>query len=312
MLYGEGNHRYELIKDWLRCPDGYGLEDIHGLWIDGQDRVYIFHQGSPPIMIFSPEGELISTLGEGLFKGAHHGFVGGDGAIYVADYENHTVTKLSGEGKVLLVLGMKDRPSDTGYVRRPQTFQALSGLKREGGPPFNRPTGVAVSSAGEIYVSDGYGNARVHKFNPEGRLLFSWGRPGDEPGEFRLPHSICIDRQGRLWVADRENNRIQAFNARGEFLEQWFPFGRPTDVCTDKDGNVYVAELSRQISILDPGGKRLARWGSQGETRESALFLAPHTVAVDSQGSLYVGEVPYAFEGLHRGNPALRKFIRVK
>ena len=185
----------------------------------------------------------------------------------------------------------------------------LPTIKR-GGPPFNRPTGVAISPSGEIYVSDGYGNARVHKFSPDGSLLLSWGEPGEAPGQFKLPHSIWVDKQERVWVPDRENRRIQIFNKQGEFLDQWTELGRPTDIVIDEKGTVYVSELTQRVSIFTGDGKLLARWGSQGQDQETALFLAPHAIAVDSRGDIYVGEVAKTFAKIDRGARTVQKFAR--
>jgi len=212
-------------------------------------------------------------------------------------------------GKLLLTLGKEGRPSDTGYGKKPEFLASLATITR-GGPPFNRPTGVALSSLGEIYVSDGYGNARVHKFAPDGTFLFSWGEPGYAPGQFRLPHSIWLDKRARVWVVDRENDRIQIFNARGEFLSQWTGFSRPTGICMDSEETVYVSELNKRVSILTSGGKLLARWGSEGEDKDTALFTAPHAIAVDSRGDLYVGEVSMAAAKVDRGARTVQKFTR--
>ena len=187
-------------------------------------------------------------------------------------------------------------------------------LSVRGGPPFNRPTGVALSSSGEIYVSDGYGNARVHKFAPDGTLLFSWGEAGGAPGQFRSPHSVWVDKQERVWVTDRENHRIQIFNAQGEFLSQWYDVFAPDGIFIDDEETVYVAELSPGVSIFTIDGKLLARWDCRGLDRETAIstaiFLGPHAVAVDSQGDLYVGDVPMVMAGVDRGSRALLKFAR--
>jgi len=171
---------------------------------------------------------------------------------------------------------------------------------------------VALSSSGEIYVTDGYGNARVHKFSPNGDLLFSWGEPGYAPGQFMLPHSVRVDKEGRVWVVDRENSRIQIFNAQGEFLNQWTDLCRPTDICIDDEEVVYVSELSPpRISIFTIKGKLLARWGNEGEgSKEKVLFFDPHDIAVDSQGDIYVGDVALAGHGMERGPKLIRKFIR--
>jgi streptogramin lyase len=221
-------------------------------------------------------------------------------------------------------LGKKDQPSDTGWVPKPG-FKGLEGLNLEsikrGGPPFNRPTGVAVSSSGEIYVADGYGNARVHKFTPDGSLLFSWGEPGHAPGQFWLPHSVWVDKQERVWICDRQANRIQIFDSKGEFLDQWTNLLLPANLVIDeKEEIVYVAEISRRVSIFTIEGKLLARWGegtyihqrsTNGQEEDPPpLFLAPHGITVDSRGDIYVGDIAWGVGGVDRGPKTVQKFAR--
>ncbi len=309
MSYGRGKYTYELVDGWAKCPEGCSFSDVVGLSIDSQDRVYVLNRGAHKVMVFDREGNLLTSWREGLFKSVHGIHIGPDGSIYFADAGNHTVSKFTPEGKLLLVLGNKDQPSDTGYTQKSASFtETLATIKR-GGPPFNRPTDIALSSSGEIYVSDGYGNARVHKFSPDGTLLLSWGEPGDAPGQFRLPHCLCVDKQGRVWVADRENHRIQIFDARGEFLEQWTDFQLPHAVFIDNEETVYIAELPR-VSIFSIDGNLLARWGSEGQNKETDLFVAPHCIAVDSHGDLYVGEVSMTYAKIDRGARTVQKFAR--
>jgi len=315
MLYGTGKYRYELVDGWAKCPEGWSFIDVSGLSIDSQDRVYVLNRGTHPVMVFDREGNLLTSWGEGFFKRAHGICVGSDGSIYCTDAGNHTVSKFTPEGKLLLMLGNKDQPSETGYMEQPDPYESVATIRR-GGPPFNSPTGVALSSSGEIYVSDGYGNARVHKFSPDGTLLLSWGEPGDAPGQFRVPHSVWVDKRERVWVADRMNNRIQIFNAKGEFLSQWTGLRYPTGIFIDGEETVYVSEIGRQVNIFTTDGKLLARWGmsrlvtSEGQDKKTALFLAPHALVVDSRGDLYVGEVSMSEFGVDRGPRTVQKFAR--
>ena len=311
MPYGSGKYTYELVDGWAKLPGGESFLDVCGLAVDSQDRVYILNRSAHPVMVFDREGNLLTTWGEGFFKRAHGSCIGPDGSVYCADDGHHIVSKFTPQGKLLMTLGNKDQPSDTGFVHTPGlTLTACMHTIKRGGPPFNRPTGVAISPSGEIYVSDGYGNARVHKFSPDGSLLLSWGEPGDAPGQFKLPHSIWVDKQERVWVPDRESGRIQIFNAQGEFLDQWTELSRPTDIFIDEGENVYVSELTQRVSIFDGDGKLLARWGSQEQDKETALFLAPHTIAVDSHGDIYVGEVAKTFAKIDRGSRTVQKFAR--
>jgi len=310
VLYGAGKYTYELVDGWAKCPEGFSFFDVPGLSVDSQDRVYVLSRSAHPVTVFDREGNLLTWWGEGFFKRTHGTCVGPDGSVYCTDDKDHTVSKFTPEGKLLLTLGNKDQPSDTGYVQESYDFfWGLTTIKR-GGPPFNRPTGIALSPSGEIYVSDGYGNARVHKFSPDGTLLFSWGEPGYAPGQFRLPHSVWVDKQGRVWVPDRENSRIQIFNAQGEFLSQWEDLIRPTDICIDDEGIVYISELCLRVSIFTNDGRLLARWGGGGKDRATTLFIAPHAIAVDSRGDLYVGEVSGTFGGVDRGSRTVQKFAR--
>ena len=311
MSFGSGKYTYELDDGWAKLPKGWSFFDVCGLAVDAQDRVYILNRSEHPVMVFDRKGNFLTSWGEGYFQRAHGSNVSPDGSIYCTDDGHHTVSKFTPEGKLLMMLGNKDQPSDTGFVHTPgMTLTACLPTIKRGAPPFNRPTGVAVSSSGEIFVSDGYGNARIHKFSPDGKLLLSWGEPGTAPGQFCLPHSVWVDKNDRVWVPDRENRRLQIFDAKGKFLDQWTDLGRPTDVVIDKDEIVYVSELLQRVSIFTIKGKLLARWGSQGENQETALFLAPHALAVDSRGDIYVGEVAKTFAKIDRGARTVQKFVR--
>lgn len=308
MDYGTGKYQYELVEGWAKLPEGWSFVDVAGITIDSQDRVIILNRSAHPIIVLDCDGNLVNTWGEGIFNRAHGSCIGPDGSVYCADDGNHTVSQFTPDGKLLLQLGDKGKPSNTGYVRKSNTLESLDTIK--GGPPFNRPTDVSLSPGGELYISDGYGNARVHKFTPDGRLMFSWGEPGTDSGQLRLPHGIWADKQDRVWVADRENNRIQIFDNRGKFLTQWTGFLRPTDIVMDKDEVVYISELTRRISILDSSGQVLARWGCEVKDPATDLFVGPHTAAVDSRGDLYIGDVAMTIGKVDRGARTIQKFAR--
>jgi DNA-binding beta-propeller fold protein YncE len=199
------------------------------------------------------------------------------------------------------------------------------------GQPFNRPTKVARDpKTGDIYISDGYGNARVHKYTSDGKYLFSWGECGTDPGQFNLVHSVVLDRAGRVFVADRENHRIQIFDSQGKFLAIWNNVHRPCGLHIAGEGEelVYVGELAPpfpfsqnypnvggRISIYDLKGNRLARLGDIRAGEEPHQFLAPHGLAVNSRGDIYIGEVSWTFRGKTlsppRELPSFRKLVKV-
>lgn len=312
MRVGQGKYSYELVEGWLKIPAGWTLSDVPSVTVDSNDRVYIFSRDNThPIGIFDSNSKLLTWWGGGYFDNAHGGCIGPDGCFYCADNANHTVTKFNPEGKLLMTLGTRGKPSDTGYaIRSGGMGDNLTSI--HGGPPFNRPTGVALLANGNIYVSDGYGNCKVHVFSPDGKLLFSWGEPGTGPGQFMLCHSIWIDRQDRVWVSDRENNRIQIFTSAGKFVTEWRNVWKPTAVWIDQKDTVYVSELDRRVSIFTIDGRLLARWDSPGADDETALLIAPHGIAVDSKGNIYVSEVCHTHNKFEkRGNKIVQKFARI-
>ncbi len=306
MLFGSGEHTYELVEEWAKLPQGWTFTDGAGIAIDDKDKVFILSRSAHPVTIWDRSGKLLGNWGESYFKRAHEATFGPDKNIWCCDDGSHTVTKFTPEGKILQVLGTKDKPSDSGYVQA----QGLDSIKRGAGP-FNRPTGVAVSPEGIVFVSDGYGNARVHKFAPDGKLLMSWGEPGTGPGQFRLVHNVWLDTQGHVWVCDRENNRIQIFDMNGKYITEWKDVLRPTDLFIDKTGIVYVSELSARISIFDPNGKLLARWGDKvGGDPWKQTIVAPHTLAVDSHGDIYVAQVMMTIGKIEKGTKVVQKYVR--
>ncbi len=318
MTVGSGDFRYEVIQSWGRLPAGYEFDAVPDGRVDSQGRVYVFSRSAHPVMVFDAEGNFIKSWGEDIFTRAHGIFIGPDDSVYCADDADHTVRKCTLDGRVLMTLGTRNQPSDTGYDGK--DYRSI----RRGGPPFNRPTSVGLSPAGEIYVSDGYGNARMHKFSPDGRLLKSWGEPGTGPGQFGIVHTCCVDGQGTVYVSDRENDRIQVFDPEGNFLTQWTDLHRPNGMFISGDGLLYVSELfanatashpdrPAQLSIWTLGGELLARWGA-ADYRVLGNFFAPHGLWGDAEGNLYVGELAVSS---HRGPrppdyPAVHKLVRVR
>ncbi len=320
MVFGQGKHVYEVVEGWGKhfyTP----FVEVAGLGVDSKDQVYVFIRNKDPLLVYDSQGNLLKAWGRRFFGGRPHGlFIDPDDCIYCTDDGDHTVRKFSPDGKLLMTLGEKNQPSNTGCVNLDYRT-----IKQSAGP-FNSPTDIALDIEGNIYVSDGYGNARIHKFSKEGELLLSWGEPGRGPGQFNLPHGIFVDRKGIVYVADRENSRIQLFNSEGEFLDQW-DANRPTDILIYED-SIFVTELgyktgsrlmstsskdgivAGRLSILTLEGEPLSRWWSDDGCAPGS-FYAPHTLCVDSKGSLYVGEVV-----ISSGGPVnchtLQKFIRAR
>ncbi|MFC1952276.1 peptidyl-alpha-hydroxyglycine alpha-amidating lyase family protein [Chloroflexota bacterium] len=314
MLYGTGKFTYELVNGWAKYPESWGILGAPGLTVDSQDRLYVFSRGTHPITVFDREGNLLTSWGEeGLFKRAHGIYAGPDGSIYCTDDTNHTVRKFTPDGKPLLTLGKEDQPSDTGYKKLGRLADNAMTVTHAGAP-FNRPTGVALSSSGEIYVSDGYGNCRVHKFASDGTLLFSWGEPGDGPGQFRCPHSVLVDTQERVWIADRVNKRAQVFDTWGKFINQIPANGDASVVWIDHEETVYICGHNG-VSISTVDGQLLAHIDDQDTGKHPGLFVG-HAMVVDSKGDIYIGQPikgnPQRFDQTDPKIRVLQKWARKK
>ena len=334
MLVGQGDYRYELVEGWEQLPEGWHHGDVAGVATDFQDRVYVFNRSEHPVIVYDREGRFLGSWGEGVFTRPHGITITGDDLVFVADDTDHTVRKFTLDGKLLQTLGVPNVPSDTGYVYA-SGAGSLTTIERGAGP-FNRPTRLSVASNGEMYVSDGYGNARVHRFSAEGKLLQSWGGPGTEQGEFNLPHSVWSHTDGRVFVCDRENDRIQIFGPEGEFLEQWTDVTRPGDLFIDAQDNVYIGEMywmkgnvnlagrtwqedrNSRLSVRDLEGRVISTFGGEvgdGDPCAAGNFTSPHGIWVDSHGDVYVGEVSQtSYNGtMYRpGCHSLQKFARVR
>ena len=213
-ILGSGEHRYRVVENWAKLPDGWSLTDVASVAVDSKDRIYVFNRGAHPMVVLDREGNFITSWGEGLFNRAHGLHIDADDNLYCTDDGDHTVRKCSTDGKVLLTIGIPNKPAP---------FMS--------GEPFHRCTHTALSPKGEIYVSDGYGNACVHKYSPDGKLLKTWGEPGTDPGQFNIVHNIATDADGWVYVADRENHRVQVFDGNGKYETQWNNLHRPCALC---------------------------------------------------------------------------------
>jgi DNA-binding beta-propeller fold protein YncE len=311
---GEGSYRYRLARagrNWGELPDGWRFGDVAAVGVDRHDNVYVFARGAHPITVFDRHGKFLRSWGEGVFKRPHGVDMGPDDTIYCTDDGDHTVRKYTLDGKLLLTIGTSARPAPF-----------MSGL------PFHRCTHTALAPNGDIYVSDGYGNARVHKYDPNGKLITSWGEPGTRPGQFNIVHNICCDADGYVYVADRENHRIQVFDTDGRYEAEWHDLYRPCGLClccANGQKRFYVAELAPgqefsnrnwpalgpRISILGEDGQLLARLGDYGGPGHPSPFIAPHGIAVDSAGAIYVAELSYAVSG-KKGTDAGRDLVTLQ
>jgi hypothetical protein len=301
------------VENWGKLPEGWRYVEVAGVAVDSRDNVFCFTRGEHPVIVFDRDGAFRRSWGEGVVRRAHGITIDADDTVWLTDDLHHTVRKFSPEGTLLLTIGHPDTPSDL-----------------QGGKPFNRPTHVAICPrTGFLYISDGYGNSRVHKYAPDGRHVLSWGEPGTDPGQFNLPHNIATDADGLVYVADRENHRVQIFDGEGRHQTEWHGLHRPCGLWADKRDRerFYVGELGSgmpvtdstpnigpRVTVLTKKGERLHRFGGPGE--KPGEFTAPHAVTTDSRGDLYVSEVAWTAKGSLLQPPrevrSFQKFTRVE
>ena len=281
-IVGSGKYTYRVLEDWMQPPAEIEVRAC-AVSVDSQDRVYCFNRNKDhPVVIFDRDGKFVSSWGAGLFLQPHAIRIDADDNVWLTDEFHMQFMKFTNDGKLLQTIGIQGGRSDTGVG--PDDFSSTAWKSvTHGGGPFNLPTDIAVAPSGEMFMSDGYGNARVHKFSADAKHMFSWGEPGTGPGQFNLPHGVWVDSRGRLLLADRENDRVQVFDQNGKLLNIW-----PTELIgpaffyVDPDDIVYIPEHNGgMVSLLTLDGERLARWG--GPVHRSC-----HGIWVDSRRDLYV------------------------
>lgn len=271
---GTGKYTYQLIENWAKLPAGQTFGNTSAVATDSHDQVYVFQRKDPPVLVFDRDGTYRRCWGIGAFANPHGIFIKND-IVYLTDREDSVCLTYTLDGKPLQVLGQRGVHSDTGCEKPGELVPRSAG-------PFNYPTEMVPAPSGDLYVTDGYRNARVHRFASDGHLRMSWGEPGKtQPNHLHLPHSLIVDE--RVYVCDRENNRIQVFSLDGQFITMWPDLRRPLDISMDRDGILYISEggasgLSPRISLMDKQGNVVARWDS----------LSAHGSWVDAHGDIYL------------------------
>ena len=263
---------YEVVQQWGLGPRGRPMGGVvPAVAADSQRPGLRGPPSSPALLVYDRGGAYLDTWGAGLLKNPHLLWVDAEDRVYAADTDDHTIRCFSPQGEVVRTWGTPGVP---------------------GAPdqPFNQPTKAMRGPSGDLYVSDGYGQYRIHRFSEAGELLHSWGSAGTGPGQFALPHSLWVDRHERVWAVDRENNRIQRFDSEGRYLDEWTDLVMPMDLFITPDDTVYIVEAHSRVSIFDMEGQLLARWGEDGSA-PGQFADAPHSIWVDDEGSLYIGEV---------------------
>jgi DNA-binding beta-propeller fold protein YncE len=289
MRVGQGDYQYDIVPDWGRNGEIKAFGLACGVACDSNDRVYVFvREPQTEVLVFEPDGRLVDRWGNDLFTTPHGIWISPDDHVFLTDMGAHTVLKTTLDGKVLMSIGT---PGETGAP----------------GAPFNRPTQVVEAASGDLFVSDGYGQHRVHRFTASGELILSWGEEGTGPGQFVLPHDVRLDAEGHVYIMDRTNLRCQTFNTEGEYQSEQGGLLDPNHQYIAPDGTRYITEcgergpefelepadsrwLDGRISVMSADWEVLAQWGVKGD--EPWHFKgAPHGIWVDSNGDIYCAEV---------------------
>jgi DNA-binding beta-propeller fold protein YncE len=286
---------YHPVENWAKLPAGMEWGQVISAYPDPHGNLWVFHRKDPAILEFDKSGKLVKSFGAGMFVQPHGLTVDHDGNIWVTDQsakdgKGEQAIKFSPEGKVLMSLGK-------------------AGVAGSGPDMFNGPCDVAVAANGDIFVADGHGgdtNARVVKFSKDGKFIKAWGTKGSGPSQFDTLHRLAMDSKGRLFVADRGNNRIQIFDQDGNFLAQWRQFGRPSGIYISKDDTLYSVD-SQSDEMTNPGVKRGIRIGSAKDGSVRWFIPDPSTnpqialaegVSADAKGEIYAAGV--SSMGLHK------------
>ena len=303
VVYSSGEFAYRFIHDWAKLPEELTGKAACGITIDDLGFIYtgLKLEDVCVVAVLDKEGNFVRSFGEKLGLKTIHGiWADDDRSLWFSDVNENRLYHTDNDGNVLSVAGGPDACSDTGYNPHLPWPGPLDSIVRVG-EPFNQPTKLIRASNGEIYVSDGYGNAALHKFDKELNLLKTWGGPGNAPGQFRLPHAVWEDGFGRIWVADRENGRTQIFDKDGSFLSMFEDMHAPSDIWGDKE-HIYVVENKGGISIFDMVPRLVARLGYPS-LGWNGCPIGCHSMCGDETGALYLAEIK-------TDNP-LSKLVRV-
>jgi DNA-binding beta-propeller fold protein YncE len=263
----DGRRRYRVHRNWARLPPGMEFGTISQLALDAKGRVFVVRRADPAVLVFAPDGAFERSwhhpqLTNVMAGGAHGVCVAPSGMLLVTSFDSHQVLGFDSGGRLLLELGRFNEPSWAA--------------------PFNHPTDIAVAANGDIFVTDGYGNARVHRFSATGEFITGWGEPGIGPGQFSCPHGAWITADGRVVVLDRDNNRAQIFDQNGRLLDIWTGFVKPMDIWGDASGDLFIADQTPRIARVDGDGRIV------GAMRGFSVY--PHGIWGDAAGNLYVAE----------------------
>ena len=289
--FGFGDFQYEVVPDWGISSELGVVSDVA---TDSNDRVYLAVRNTThtetsggAILVLDQHGNLLDSWGQDLFSTPHGIWISKDNNILLADSSDHTVRSYTTDGRLEFTIGTQGKTGESGC-------------------PFNRPTRAALSNSGTLFVSDGYGQDRIHKFRGDGEWIMSFGETGKGSGFLNLPHDVTVGDDDQVYVLDRENRRCQVFDQDGRYIAEFEGLRSPNDMVIDESGFFHIAEgwyhEIASICVMSPEGTIVGRWGERGDG--PGLFKgAPHGLWIDSKGDMYIAEVA--------AEKAIHKFARI-
>ena len=286
---------YRVEAGWPQGKSAYPWKAVPGIAIDEEGLIWAVNRGEMPVQVYTADGKLVNQWGKGYFVSPHQIRFGREGHVWIADSHAHVIYKFTRGGDKLLTIGIPNEPgNDNKHLKM--------------------PTDMVEAPSGEVFISDGYRNNRVVVCNSKGEFIRTWGELGTKPGQLSLPHSIARDSKGRIYVADRNNSRVQVFTEEGKFVEQWANLCQPWTVRITADDEVYICGASPsqwraedvQLGIppkdqivmkFDTTGRVLAWWRFPQGPDKADMGVKPgelswvHGLAIDPQGNLYLGDI---------------------
>ena len=260
-----GDRRYAVRRDWAKWPGAVAKGFLSWVTVGSDGRIYALQRGATPVVVFEADGSFAEAWGDDLIADGHGIWATDNGRLFIADRDAHEIVVTDLSGHVLQRLGARHAPQD--------------------GAPFNHPTHASQAPDGEIYVADGYGNVNVHRFAANGEHLQTWGGSGSGPGQFTTPHCTWA-MADRVYVADRENERVQVFDREGQHLHDLSGLFHPMCIWVDDEGYVYVSDQVPRIVKYAPDGAIAGRC--------RGAINGAHGLYGDAAGNLYLAELPPA------------------
>lgn len=260
-----GERHYRVERNWTRWPDSVTRGFFSQVAVDSRGHVFLLQRGATPVVEFDPDGAFVSAWGDDMIADGHGIYIDGDDRLFIVDRDAHQVIVTDNTGKELMRLGERHAPQD--------------------GAPFNHPTHASVAPDGEIYVSDGYGNTNLHRFSADGQHLGSFGTAGDGLGQFSTPHSTWSGRR-QVFVADRENNRVQVFDRDGWAIGEWRGLYHPMSMWRGDDGIMIVSDQTPRLVAYNADGRIVGRC--------RGAINGAHGLFGDAAGNLFLSELPPA------------------